>query len=120
MSGNQYVYVVEIETKNRSTVELVTKNLKEADAAYSTRSLRFRGEGWRVDDFFQIKRGEMWRYVKPGSRNVCIKFVRLMNGEFMAIVRITAWVIKWAKDEKPTFNSMKAQHGIAAIPEGAP
>jgi hypothetical protein len=101
MSGNQYVYVVELDSKLRSNVKLVTKNRREAMSSYEGQFNRLRGEGYTVMDHFEIKPGQMHIYVRPHSRDVCIRMVRFRKQEVDVVIRVTAWVIKWAKDEFP-------------------
>lgn len=101
MSGNQYVYVVEVDEKLRSNVHLVTKNRREAISAYMARTERLRSQGFTLMDHFEIKPGKMQQYVKPHSRDVCVRMARFRKQEVDVVVRITAWVIKWAKDEAP-------------------
>ncbi len=101
MSGNQYVYVVEVDERLRSNIQLVTKNRREAILAYLHRTDKFYAQGFTMMDHFEIHRGKMQQYVKPGSRNVCVRMVRFRKSDVDVVVRITAWVIKWAKDEMP-------------------
>jgi len=101
MSGNQYVYVVELDERLRSNVKLVTKNRTEAFASYLNQSNRLRGQGFTVMDHFMLKHGTTKLYVKPGSRDVCIRMIRYRKQDVDIVVRITAWVIKWAKEEPP-------------------
>ena len=101
MSGNQYVYVVEVDERLRSTVNLVTKNRKEAIAAYLRRTERLYAQGFTMMDHFEILGGKMQHYVRQGSRNVCVRMSRYRKVDLDIVVRITAWVIKWAKDEQP-------------------
>jgi len=95
------VYVVELDERLRSTVKLVTKNRKEAFASYMQSTDRLRGQGYTIMDHFQLPHGKTKLYVKPGSRNVCIRMARFRKSDVDIVVRITAWVIKWAKDEAP-------------------
>jgi len=101
MSGNQYVYVVEVDERLRSNVHLVTKNRQEAIQSYLHRSQRLYAQGYTMMDHFEILAGKMHQYVKPGSRNVCVRMVRYRKQDVDIVVRITAWVIKWAKEEMP-------------------
>lgn len=108
MSGNQYVYVVEVDERLRSNVKLVTKNRKEAFASYMQSTDRLRSQGYSVMDHFELPRGKTKLYVKPGSRNVCIRMVRFRKSDVDVVVRITAWVIKWAKEEAPRPSAYEA------------
>ena len=99
MSGNQYVYVVELDERLRSTIKLVTKNRKEAFSSYMQQSDKLRGMGFTVMDHFKLDHGKTHQYVRPGSRDVCIRMVRFRKQDVDIVVRITAWVIKWAKEE---------------------
>lgn len=103
MSGNQYVYVVEVDERLRSSVQLVTKNRKDALGSYMNQTKRFYSQGFTVMDHFEIHRGKTHQYVKimPGSRSVCVRMARFRKSDVDVVVRITAWVIKWAKDEMP-------------------
>ena len=99
MSGNQYVYVVELDERLRSNIKLVTKNRKEAFDSYMNCSDRLRAQGFTVMDHFMLPHGKTKLYVKPGSRDVCIRMIRYRKSDVDIVVRITAWVIKWAKEE---------------------
>jgi hypothetical protein len=100
------VYVVEVDERLRSNVKLVTKNRKEAFASYMQSNDRLRGQGFTCMDHFEIPRGKTKLYVRRGSRDVCIRMVRFRKFDVDVVVRITAWVIKWAKEERP------AQHQV--------
>lgn len=99
MSGNQYVYVVEVDERLRSNVKLVTKNRKEALSSYMHHTEKIRTMGFTVMDHFQLARGKTHQYVRPASRDVCIRMARFRKQDVDIVVRITAWVIKWAKEE---------------------
>lgn len=101
MSGNQYIYVVEVDERLRSNVQLVTKNRKEAIGQHITRTQRLYGQGFTLMDQFEILPGKMYQYVRPGSRDVCVRMSRYRKQDVDIVVRITAWVIKWAKEEAP-------------------
>lgn len=98
-SGNQYVYVVELKNTAylASSVELVTKNLKEAYQAYLSRCSSLESNGFKELDAFNIPRGSFHKYVGYHNRNVRIRSATYHKGTIRQVVAITAWVIKWAK-----------------------
>ena len=108
MSGNQYVYVVELDERLRSNIKLVTKNRKEAFDSYMNCSDRLRAQGFTVMDHFMLPHGKTKLYVKPGSRDVCIRMIRYRKQDVDVVVRVTAWVIKWGKEEVPRVTAYSA------------
>ena len=93
MSGNQYVYVVE----TTPYVKLVTKNRKEAIASFTHYVARFESDEWLCFDSFKLPSGQLHKYVRRGDRSVVVETRDFQLFERSCSIKVTAWVIKWAK-----------------------
>jgi hypothetical protein len=94
MSGNQYVYVVET-----TSDKLVTKNRKEATSSFNYYVEKFEKDGWLAFDDWKLPSGQLHRHVKRGDRQVVCQLNQFRLFDRSASVRMTAWVIKWAKHD---------------------
>ena len=117
MSGNQYVYSLEVKYGNRSDLELVAKNRK-----------RIRGKVARLitkyDKTHYVASQENHRdltllvFTHGGTRAVSDRYLLRGRNPMVSIpeiqIVVTAWIIKAAKPEGPVRGTLKERMGDRA------
>lgn len=122
MSGNQYVYSIEIRTGNSSTVELVAKNRKTIRAKVA-RLITSYDKGYYVASQQNHRDLSLLVFTHGRTRAVCDQYVlKAKNAlECMPEVHIIvrAWIIKDAKPEGPVRGTLKERMGDRSWGQGA-
>ena len=114
MSGNQYVYSIEVRTGDTSRLDLVAKNRKTIRARVA-RIITGHDKHYYVASQQNHRDLTLLIFTHGGSRAVCDQYVLKPKNPPMCMlhvhITVRAWVIKDAKPEGPVRGTLKERMG---------
>ncbi len=117
MSGNQYVYSIEVRTGNTSSLELVAKNRRTIRAKVA-RIITSHDKHYYVASQKSHRDLSLLVFTHRGARAVCDRYVLRAQDPLTCMpqveILVKAWVIKAAKPEGPVRGTLKERMGYAA------